>query len=143
MSAECVSPTKTIMIDWLNGRLADNINGNTNGNSSNNSSLSSTMEPKKDRRTMLEEWRAQNKAKEANKVLLSGSGTQHQHQLVQSRQQPVPQLVDKENTYSLAHTSTETPSRLMSMLMSMPPPLPPSSSTESTTAVERFRMRYL
>jgi len=133
-----VSPTKTIMIDWLNGRLADNINGNTNGNSSNNSSLSSTMEPKKDRRTMLEEWRAQNKAKEANKVLLSGSGTQHQHQLVQSRQQPVAQLlVDKENTYSLAHTSTETPSRLMSMLMSMPPPLPPSS-TERTTAVERF-----
>eukprot|EP00551_Chaetoceros_affinis_P016419 CAMPEP_0203712940 /NCGR_PEP_ID=MMETSP0091-20130426/70300_1 /ASSEMBLY_ACC=CAM_ASM_001089 /TAXON_ID=426623 /ORGANISM="Chaetoceros affinis, Strain CCMP159" /LENGTH=228 /DNA_ID=CAMNT_0050590939 /DNA_START=187 /DNA_END=876 /DNA_ORIENTATION=+ len=95
------------------------------------------MEPKKDRRTMLEEWRAQNKAKEANKVLLSGSGTQHQHQLVQSRQQPVAQLlVDKENTYSLAHTSTETPSRLMSI--SMPP-----SSTERTTAVERFRMRHL
>jgi len=134
-------------LSFSNIKCKCKCNGNGNGNSSNNSnnsSLSSTMEPKKDRRTMLEEWRAQNKAKEANKVLLSGSGTQHQHQLVQSRQQPVAQLlVDKENTYSLAHTSTETPSRLMSMLMSMPPPLPPSSSTESTTAVERFRMRYL
>ena len=45
-------------------------NGHGNGHDTSNGSL---MEPKKDRRAMLAEWRAQNKAKEANKSLVSGA----------------------------------------------------------------------
>ena len=95
-------------------------NGHGNGHGTINSSL---MEPKKDRRAMLAEWRAQNKAKEANKSLVSGSGSGYQQQHQHGD-------LDKEN-----FTNRPTPS-----IPSLP--VPPSSA-EGTTAVERFRMRRL
>lgn len=106
---------------------SNNGNGNGNDDSFSTTGSSSMMEPKKDRRTMLEEWRAQVRAKEiGNGSLISGDGLQKQKQ--QQQQQ------EKENRMDQI-----VPSVSKQLVPSLP--LPPS--TEGTTAVERFRMRRL
>lgn len=126
------------------------------GNSSNNlndvsfSTSSSSMvanEPKKDRRTMLEEWRAKVRAKEANNgsiVLLSGTRSQQQVQQQQQQQQNQFQIQDqdkdKENQIASAYNAQIMDTSYTS---SVTLPLPPSNTTQGTSAVERFRLRRL
>lgn len=92
------------------------FDGNNSINSSSSNALS--LDSRKDRRTMLEEWRAKVRAKEAN----GASAMQQQYQ------QP-----DKENCNQMES--------LNNSISSLPPPPPVSS--EGTTAVERFRLRRL
>ena len=93
-------------------------------------------EPKKDRRAMLEEWRAQ-RAKENggnNGVLLSGSGNGGGLCSLSIQQDH-----DKENRQE-NHVASMVPSSSSSTAI---PSLPLPPSVEGTTAVERFRNRRL
>jgi hypothetical protein len=133
------SSTGILSFDFDGGNTSNNLN---DVSFSTSSSSMVANEPKKDRRTMLEEWRAKVRAKEANNgntVLLSGTGSQQVQQPHQQHQYQM-QEQDKENQIaSASNTQIMDPSSTTSLAL----PLPPSNIAQGTTAVERFRLRRL
>lgn len=111
-------------------------------------STSLSNEPKKDRRAMLEEWRAQVRARENGGNLATAKSHSDASDEVSLAPTSIPSGVspgvehpdhDKENHKRLriesSNTTTPATSSTMSASLPLPPPL------EGATAVERFRMR--
>jgi len=90
---------------------------------------SSTIEPKKDRRTMLEEWRQQVRAREGNAQVTSSSNESVDDKKSNNRQS----RIEFDSYSSPLKSRAPSPEGL---------PLPPTT-IEGTTAVERFRMRRM